>query len=88
MWLAAGAVALGLCFVTGLPGDWARRRAAGAVALLGQVITAAGIVGAVVIASTARVASWLGAVVALVVGIVLGEAVADQVATRVWGKAQ
>jgi hypothetical protein len=34
MAVAAGAVALGICFATGLPGDWARRRAAGGVAVL------------------------------------------------------
>lgn len=71
------------------PGDWARRRAAGAVVVIGQAVTAAGIVGAIVIAS-ASAAGWLhgaGAIVALVVGIVVGEAVADQVATRIWGKA-
>jgi hypothetical protein len=38
MRLASGAVALGLCFATGLPGERARRRAAGAVAVLGQAL--------------------------------------------------
>ncbi len=88
MWLAAGAVALGLCFVSGLPGDWARRRAAGAVVVLGQVITVAGIVAAVVVAGAAGWLHGAGAIVALVVGIVVGEALADQVATRVWGRAR
>jgi len=88
MWLAAGAVPLGLCFAIGLPSDWARRRAAGAVVVIAQAITAAGIVGAIVIASAAGWLHGAGAIIALVVGIVVGEAVADQVATRVWGKAQ
>lgn len=88
MWLAAGAVAFGLCFVTGLPGDWARRRAAGAVVVLGQVVAVAGIVAALVIAGAAGWLHGVGAVVALVVGIVIGEAAADQVATRVWGRAR
>ena len=88
MWLAAGAVALGVCFATGLPGDWARRRAAGPVVVLGQAITAAGVVGAIVITATAGWLHGAGAIVALVVGIVVGEGVADQVATRIWGKAR
>ncbi len=88
MWLAAGAVALGLCFATGLPGDSARCRAAAAVVVIAQAITAAGIVTAIVIASAAGWLHGAGAIVAPVVGIVVGEPVADQVATRVRGKAQ
>jgi len=35
----AGIAALAVCFATGLPGDWARRRASGAMAGLMQVVT-------------------------------------------------
>jgi hypothetical protein len=81
MAVAAGAVALGICFATGLPGDWARRRAAGGVAVFGQVITAVG-VGAIAIVGAAGWLHGFGSVAALVVGIVAGEAAANQVATH------
>lgn len=88
MAIAAGLVAFGICFITGLPGDWARRRAGGGVVVLGQVITAAGIVGAIAICAAAGWLHGFWPIAAMVVGIVAGEGAADQVATRAWGKAR
>lgn len=88
MAIAAGVVALGICFITGLPGDWARRRAAGGVAVIGVTVTAAGIVGAIAVDGAAGWLHGFGPIAALVIGIVAGEAAADQAATRAWGKAR
>ncbi len=82
----AGIVALAVCFASGLPGDWARRRASGATAGLMQVVTVAGIVGAIAIAATAGWLHGFWAVAVMVIAIVLGEVLADQLATRVWGQ--
>ena len=84
--LEAGIVAFAVCLVTGLPGDWARRQASGALAALMVVVTVAGIVAAVAIVSAE---SWLHGfwpVAVMVLGIVVGEVLADQPATRVWGQ--
>jgi hypothetical protein len=82
----AGIVVFAVCLVTGLPGDWARRRASGAIAALMVVVTVAGIVGAVAIVSAAGWLHGFWPVAVMVLGIVLGEVVADQLATRVWGQ--
>ena len=82
----AGIVALAVCFATGLPGDWARRRASGATAGLMQVVTVAGIVGAIAIAATAGWLHGFWPVAVMVIVIVLGEVLADRLATRVWGQ--
>jgi hypothetical protein len=82
----AGIIALAVCFATGLPGDWARRRTSGAMAGLIQVVTVAGIVGAI---ATDATAGWLHGfwpVAVIVIAIVLGEVLADQLATRLWGQ--
>ena len=63
-----------------------RRRASGAIAALMVMVTVAGIVGAVAIVSAA---GWLGSfwpVAVMVLGIVVGEVLANQLATRVWGQ--
>ncbi len=86
MALAAGLVAFAVCLVTGLPGDWARRRAAGGLVVVGQVVTVAGIIAAVALDGAAGWLHGFWAVAALVIGIVAGEAVADQLATRLWGE--
>ncbi len=82
----AGIVALAVCIPTGLPGDWARRRGTGAAAGLMQVITVAGIIGAVAIASAAHWLTGFWPIAVMVIGIVLGEVLADQWATRLWGQ--
>jgi hypothetical protein len=80
----AAIVALAVCLVTGLPGDWARRRASGATAGLMQVVTVAGIVGAVAIDAAAGWPHGFWPVAVMVIAIVLGEVLADQLATRFW----
>jgi hypothetical protein len=82
----AGIVALAVCIVTGLPGDWARRRGTSTTAGLGVVVTAAGIIGAVAIDSAAGWLNGFWPIAVMVIGIVLGEALADQLATRLWGQ--
>jgi len=84
--LAAGIVALAVCFATGLPGDWARSRAPGATAGLMQVVTVAGIVAAIAISATAGWLQGFWPVAVMVIAIVLGEVLADQLATRLWGQ--
>lgn len=84
---AARSVAFAVCLVTGLPGDWARRRGSSALAALMVVVTVAGIVGAIGIVSAAGWLHGFWPVAVVVVGIVLGEVLADQLATRLWGRA-
>lgn len=86
MAFAAGLVAFGVCLVTGLPGDWARRRAAGSLVLAGQLVTVAGVIAAIALDGAAGWLHGFWAVAALVIGIIAGEAVADQLATRLWGE--
>ena len=86
MAFTAGLVAFGVCFVTGLPGDWTRRRIAGAIVVVGQVVTAAGVVAAIAVDGAAGWLHGFWAVAALVIAIVAGEAVADRLATRLWGE--
>ena len=71
-------VAFALCLVTGLPGDWARRQASGALAALMVVVTVAGIVGAVAIGSAEGWLHGFWPVAVMVLGIVVGEVAADQ----------
>jgi hypothetical protein len=52
------------------------------------VITAVGVVGAIAVVGAAGWLHGFGSVAALVVGIVAGEAAANQVATMVWGEAR
>jgi cation transport ATPase len=78
----AGIAALAVCFATGLPGDWARRRDSGATAGLMQVVTVAGIVGAIAIDTTAGWLHGFWPAAVIVIAIVLGEVLADQLATR------
>jgi len=82
----AGIAARAVCFATGLPGDWARRRTSGATAGLMQVVTVAGIVGAIAIDATAGWLHGFWLVAVIVIAIVLGEVLADQPATRLWGQ--
>ena len=82
----AGIVAFAVCLVTGLPGDWARRRASGAVGAVMVAVTVAGIIGAVAIVSAAGWLHGFWPVAVMVLGIVLGEVLADQLATRLWGQ--
>jgi hypothetical protein len=82
----AGIVALAVCIPTGLPGDWARRRGTGAAAGLMVVVTVAGIIGAVAIASAAHWLTGFWPIAVMVIGIVVGEVLADQLATRLWGQ--
>jgi hypothetical protein len=51
-----------------------------------QVVTVAGIVGAIAIDATARWLHGFWPVAAIVIAIVLGEVLADQLATRLWGQ--
>jgi hypothetical protein len=76
----AGIVAVAVCYVTGLPGDWARRRASGTAAGLMVVVTVAGVMAVAIVAT----AGWLQGfwpVAVMAIAIVLGEAIADQLAT-------
>ena len=82
----AAIVALAVCFATGLPGDWARRRSSGATAGLLQLVTVAGIVGAIAIDAAAGWLHGFWPVAVMVIAIVLGEVLADQLATRFWGQ--
>ena len=82
----AGIVALAVCLVTGLPGDWARRQASGAGGAVMVAVTVAGIIGAVAIVSAAGWLHGFWPVAVMVLGIVLGEVLADQLATRLWGQ--
>ena len=62
------------------------RRASGATPGLMQIVTVAGIVGAIAIDATV---GWLHSfwpVAVMVIAIVLGEVLADQLATRLWGQ--
>ena len=82
----AGIVALAVCLVTGLPGDWARRQASGTGGAVMVAVTVAGIIGAVAIVSAAGWLHGFWPVAVMVLGIVLGEVLADQLATRLWGQ--
>ena len=68
----AGIVALAVCLGTG-----------GAVMV---AVTVAGIIGAVAIVSAAGWLHGFWPVAVMVLGIVLGEVLADQLATRLWGQ--
>jgi hypothetical protein len=74
----AGIAALAICFATGLPGDWARRRTSGATAGLMQAVTVAGTVGAIAIDATAGWLHGFWPAAVIVIATVLGEVPADQ----------
>jgi predicted ester cyclase len=78
----AGIAALAVCFATGLAG--AIGPGAGTLAQwrLMQVVTAAGVVGAIAIDATAGWLHGFWPVAVIVIAIVLGEVLADQRATR------
>jgi hypothetical protein len=82
----AGIVALAVCFAAGLPDGWVRRRATGATAGLLQVVTAAGIIGAIAIDATAGWLHGFWPVAVTVIAIVVGEVLADQLAACLWGQ--
>ena len=71
----------------GLPVDHLRRRAAGAVATVVGLLSAALLIGIVALLAGAHALAGDLAVPALVLGLVAGNVAADGLATRAWGPA-
>ncbi len=82
LWI--GAVCLAVSFAAGLPADFARRRAT-RFASLAQIANVLIIVGTIAgLATTGDLHGWR--IVAVVVGVFLGQFGADRLATRRWGR--
>jgi hypothetical protein len=81
LWI--GAVCLAVSFAAGLPADYARRRATryASVAQIANVLVIVGTIAG--LATTGDLHGWR--IVAVVVGVFLGQFGADRFATQRWG---
>lgn len=86
MFVAVALASLAASALTGLPGDWARRRSP-ANASLAQTANVITLVCAIVAAASLGIASGLGTAIAIVIGVAAGQALADRAATSLWGPA-
>jgi hypothetical protein len=71
-------------FATGLPADYARRRAPGyaSIAQVANVLAIAGTIAG--LATTGDLHGW--SIVAVIIGVFLGQTGADRLATQRWGR--
>ena len=87
MFVITFAVALAISIVAGLPADWARRRSSNETANSLNLANAAGILAAIGAVAALEIAHGLVGVAALVLGLAVGQQLADALATRAWGVA-
>ena len=86
VFIAIALASLAASALVGLPGDWARRRSP-ANAALAQTANIVTLVCAIVAAASLGIASGLGAAIAILIGVAVGQTVADRAATSLWGPA-